>query len=139
MSYAIDDQPIGLHNPTDTWGNDEFAFSPGLVFLYAPWCGHCQHAKTEFHVDRLKDEFGTMFRMHDASNNSESVDNYVNDLSITLDEAKKLGLGVNSSTGSKYVDGYPTIFVITKNGNVQPYMGERDYATAKMTIAQYCL
>ena len=141
MSYLIEDRPIGADQHESVWFKDDISFEPGLVFLYAPWCGFCQRAKENMHIAELKQQHGNKFRMHIAHENPDVV-TFVNNLikifSMSAEEINLVGFGKDTDTNLWQVTGYPTMFIITAENTVIPYKGNRDYQTANDLINNCC-
>ena len=120
MSYIVTDDEIGPGGPaSEEWPDDEFSAEPGLVFVYAPWCGHCKMAKSEMRASELRQRYRQMFRMHDATQGSEDVDRFITSLDIPSNIAQELNLV--ELRGELHVGGYPTMFIITRDSRVVPF------------------
>jgi thiol-disulfide isomerase/thioredoxin len=84
-----------------------------VALFYAPWCGHCKTFKPEF--DNAMSELDGK-----KASKSEIEGKTVRFAKINCDEEE------NKPLAKKYnVNGYPTVKILSDNGSVIEYDGER--------------
>ena len=79
--------------------NNFLASGPGILLVYAPWCGHCKNMMAGYEI---------------AST--------LTDVKFARVEGSK----VPAFMQAREVRGFPTLFTVAKNGDVQRYASGRD-------------
>ena len=83
--------------------NSKFKNKYGLLKVYAPWCGYCKQ------MEDLLIEIASKLKQHGFVVGALNADNQANN---------QVGQALN-------IQGFPTLFLVNKNGDVFDYNGER--------------
>jgi thiol-disulfide isomerase/thioredoxin len=122
-----------LFSGTVSW--DDYAGSPALLSVWAPWCSHCQAELPV--VDRVMEDYPdvglvTIVTAIDAQP-GPAPDEFMQDENLSFPVAVDDDQGTLASAFG--IQGFPTLYFVNSDGTVAAeYEGEVDEATLRSTI-----
>jgi thiol-disulfide isomerase/thioredoxin len=118
-SKLIDSKQAPIHNLIST--QQSLVTIPDgekttLVYFFAPWCKVCHLSMTNFNDIAMDEDYSDIRFIAIAQDwaSTADVNNFIQDKSITT----QVVYGTEDSKNSYKINGYPTYYLIDKNGQV---------------------